>query len=130
MKTDLTGEDRAEEQDRPEDDGQEQEKLSDEEQVQIGAGVFSAYDWARLGPGFEEYGEAGFIAVRRKEECQVFDLVNLDWYRSSNSASSDPSSSSVDLWQFFKCGFSNQSKFDSDAGQAATISEVGEDEEV
>lgn len=73
-----------------------------ESEVKQASAVLSGYDWGSLGPRFEEHGEAGFFAVRRKE-CQVFDLVNLDWYRSSSVSSSDPGSSSVDLWEFFKC---------------------------
>ena len=123
VKTEIAAEDKV--------DDEEQEKPGEDEQVQIesedkqASAVLSGYDWRSLGPGFEEHGEAGFFAVRRKE-CQVFDLVNLDWYRSSVS-SRDPSSNSVDLWQYFKCGYSNQTWFGSDVGQSATISEIGGD---
>ena len=107
-------------------DGQAQDRTADEEGVVSGeekpSAVFSGYEWGELGPSFEVDGEAEFFAVKRKE-CKVFDLVNLDWYRSSHNASSDPSSSCVDLWHYFKCGYSNQTWFDSDVGQAAIDSE-------
>ena len=38
----------------------------------------------------------------------MFELVNLDWYRSDTVATSDPSSSSTDLWLHFKCFYSSQ----------------------
>ena len=63
--------------------------------------VKESYEWDDLGPGLVENGETGFIAVRRKE-TKVFDLVNLDWYRSDTVATSDPNSSSTDLWVHFK----------------------------
>ena len=63
--------------------------------------VKESYEWDDLGPGLVENGETGFIAVRRKE-TKVFDLVNLDWYRSDTVATSDPNSSSTDLWLHFK----------------------------
>ena len=66
--------------------------------VQASAG----YLWDDLGPGLVEHRETTFLAVRRKES-RVFDLVNLDWYRSDTVANSDPNSSSTDLWLHFQC---------------------------
>ena len=120
MKTEFATEDRVH--DELEDDDQVNDMTADEEE-KINS---SSYDWGDLGPSFEIEGETRFLAVRRKE-CKVFDLVNLDWYRSSEASSSDPSSSSIDLWHYFKCGYSNQTWFKSDGGQDTTISEIGVD---
>ena len=63
--------------------------------------VRDSYAWDELGPALVEHGETGFMAVMRKES-KVFDIVNLDWYRSDTVASSDPTSSSTDLWLHFE----------------------------
>ena len=57
------------------------------------------------------------MAVMRKDS-RVFDLVNLDWYRSDTVANGDPGSSSTDLWQHFKCFYGSVCK--------ARVSEVKE----
>ena len=66
--------------------------------------VQEGYNWDELGPGLVEHGETSFVAVKRKE-TQVFDLVNLDWYRSDTVATGDPSCSSTDLWLHFQCAY-------------------------
>lgn len=65
------------------------------------------YDWEELGPGLVEHGETSLLSVMRKES-RMFELVNLDWYRSDTVATSDPNSSSTDLWLHFKCFYSSQ----------------------
>ena len=71
--------------------------------------VKDSYEWDNLGPGLVEHGETGLIAVMRKDS-RVFDLVNLDWYRSDTVANGDSSSSSTDLWLHFKCFYGSVSK--------------------
>ena len=66
--------------------------------------VQEGYNWDELGPGLVEHGETSFVAVKRKE-TRVFDLVNLDWYRSDTVATGDPSCSSTDLWLHFQCAY-------------------------
>ena len=69
------------------------------------------YKWEELGPELVEHGNVEFLAVRRKES-KIFDLVNLNWYRSDTVAGGDPSSSSTDLWQYFPCAYKNGEEFD------------------
>ena len=65
------------------------------------------YNWEELGPGLVEHGETSLLSVMRKDS-KLFDLVNLDWYRSDTVANSDSSSSSTDLWLHFKCLYGSQ----------------------
>ena len=64
----------------------------------------TGYSWRKLGPSLVEHGETSFLAVQRRDS-RVFDLVNLDWYRSDTVANADPTSSSTDLWLHFQCSF-------------------------
>ena len=66
----------------------------------------TGYNWGELGPSLVEHGETSFLAAMRKDS-RVFDLVNLDWYRSDTVANADPTSSSTDLWLHFQCSFGN-----------------------
>ena len=90
-------------------DNLEDEKVAEEEEISGKSSVDNltkfvkeSFAWDELGPGLVENGETSFISVRRTD-CRVFELVNLDWYRSDVVANSDPGSSSTDLWQHFKC---------------------------
>jgi hypothetical protein len=121
VKTEIAAEDKVgdDEQTRDED------KVEDDDQANVEENQHSGHSWGDLGPGFEVQGETSFLAVRRKE-VKVFDLVNLDWYRSSN-ASSDSDSSTVDLWDYFRCEYSNQDLYRNDVGQSVASDEVIKD---
>ena len=96
---------------KDEKDNLEAEKVAEEEEFSGKSSVDNltefvkeSFAWDELGPGLVENGETSFITVRRKaNNCKVFELVNLDWYRSDVVANSDPGSSSTDLWKHFKC---------------------------
>ena len=61
----------------------------------------------------------------------MFDLVNLDWYRSGTVAHADPTSSSTDLWLHFQCSFGkDQPAADHSDEGGDGYAEVSEDGEV
>ena len=59
----------------------------------------------------------------------MFELVNLDWYRSDTVATSDLSSSSTDLWLHFKCLYSSQGYADISELDEVIEEKVGVNEE-
>ena len=88
----------------------EVEKIADEKEdhsskfsvTNVNSDAKEGSAWDDRGPGLVENGETKLFPVRRRD-CRVFELVNLDWYRSDVVSNSDPGSSSTDLWNFFKC---------------------------
>ena len=96
--------------------GETEAEVVSEQESAVSAG----HNWEQLGPSLAEYGETGFMSVMRKE-TSVFDLVNLDWYRSDTVATSDPISSSTDLWLHFKCWYAKHQQV------AGLSDEQGED---
>ena len=90
----------------------------------------TGYNWGELGPSLVEHGETSFLAAMRKDS-RVFDLVNLDWYRSDTVANADPTSSSTDLWLHFHCSFGkDQPAADHSDEVGDGYAEVSEDGEV
>ena len=91
----------------------------------------TGYSWGELGPSLVEHRETSFLAVMRKNS-RVFDLVNLDWYRSDTVANADPTSSSTGLWFHFQCSFGNDQPAAKHSGEGdgyADATEEGIDDE-
>ena len=57
----------------------------------------------------------------------MFDLVNLDWYRSDTVANADPTSSSTDLWLHFQCSFGVDQPAAEHSGEGDGYAEASEE---
>ena len=58
----------------------------------------------------------------------MFDLVNLDWYRSDTVSNADPTSSSTDLWFHFQCSIGRDQPVAEHSSEGDDYAEASEEE--